>query len=99
MIITSFDAAIMLNDHHLAMVALSTRKADAVAAVWTAIERMDGAGWVVVEAQSHSPELEDWVTLSPRGRSDMPDRPEWRALRQKVEEIALAALRAVGAGC
>jgi hypothetical protein len=46
MITTSFDATITLNDHHHRDAGLSTRKADAVAAVRTAIERMVGAGWI-----------------------------------------------------
>jgi hypothetical protein len=59
MIISSFDATLMLNDHHLAMAAPSTRKADAVAAVRRPIERMEGAGWLFelgVRIVSHHPE-------------------------------------------
>jgi hypothetical protein len=92
---TSFDATITLNDHHLAIAGRSTPKADAVAAVRMAIEQMDGAGWIDVEAQPFPPELAGWVILYRPGRSDRPDTPAWRALSQRVEEGAVAALRAV----
>jgi hypothetical protein len=95
MITASFDASITLNDHHLAMAGRSTPKADAVAAVRMAIEQMDGSGWIDVEAQPYPPEMAGWVILYRPGRSDRPDTAAWRALSQRVEENAVAALRAV----
>jgi hypothetical protein len=43
----------------------------------------------------HNPIRLNWkgVTLYARGRSDSPDTPEWRALRQKVEAATVAALK------
>ncbi len=46
-----FDATITLNDHHLAAAGLTGRKAEAVEAVRQAVERMEGAGWIGVDAQ------------------------------------------------
>jgi hypothetical protein len=63
-----FDAVITLNDHHLAAAGLTGRKAEAVAAVRQAVERMDGAGWIDVEAQYFPPHLAGWVVVYPRGR-------------------------------
>lgn len=48
-----FDATITLNDHHLDAAGLSGRQAEAVAAVRQAVEGMEGAGWIGVEAQSY----------------------------------------------
>ena len=93
---TSFDATITLNDHHLATVGLSSRKAEAVVAVRTAVECMDGAGWIDVEAQPFPPDLDCSEILYPSGRNDRLDTPAWRTLHQRVEETALSALRAAG---
>ena len=93
---TSFDATITLNDHHLATVGLSARRAEAVVAVRKAVQDMDGAGWIDVEAQPFPPDLDCSVILYPSGRSDRFDTPAWQTLHQKVEQTALAALRAAG---
>jgi hypothetical protein len=97
MISGRFDAVITIGDHHLAPAGLAGRRSEAVAAVRTAVERMDGAGWIDVEAQSYPPELPDWVIVYPRGRSNIPDTPAWRELRRQVEAVAAAALVAAGA--
>jgi hypothetical protein len=47
-----FDTTITLNDHHLAAAGMTDRKAEAVEAVRRAVERMDGAHWIGVAAQS-----------------------------------------------
>ena len=49
----NFDASITLNDHHLIEAGLSKYPADAVAAVRTVIEHMDGGGWIDVEPHSY----------------------------------------------
>jgi len=48
-----FDAMITLNGHHLAAAGLSDRRAAAVKAVRQAVDWMEGAGWIDVEAQSY----------------------------------------------
>jgi hypothetical protein len=68
-----FEATITLNDHHLDTAGLSDRKCKAVAAVREAIARMEGAGWIDVEAESFPP--------------GAPRRPAWwtRRTEGKVE--------------
>ena len=83
-----FDATITLDDHHLDTAGLSDREAEATAAVREAVERMEGAGWIDVEAQSYPPELPGWVIVYPRGRCFTPDTPVWRALQHQVETVA-----------
>jgi hypothetical protein len=97
MITGYFDAVITLNDHHLAKAGLTERRSEAVAVVRSAVERMDGAGWIDVEAQSYPPELPGWVILYRRGRGERPDTPAWRKLRHQVEQTATDALMAAGA--
>jgi hypothetical protein len=75
----AFDATITLNDHHLEAAGLSGCKAQAAAAVREAVERMDGAGWIDVEAQSYPPDAAGWVIVYPQGRCIAPDTPEWPA--------------------
>jgi hypothetical protein len=60
------DATITVTDDHLAAAGLSAEEADAVVAVRAAIDRMDGAGWIDVEAQSYPPGME--APLSPRAK-------------------------------
>jgi hypothetical protein len=91
---TPFDATITLNDHHLERSGLSAP--EAVAAVRQAVERMDGAGWIDVEAHSYPASLPGWVILYSRGQSAKSDTSAWRNLQREVETIATAAL--VGAG-
>jgi hypothetical protein len=87
-----FDTCITLNDRHLAAAGLTGRAAEAVKAVREAVGRMDGAGWIDVEAQPYPPELPGWVILRTPGRSDAPDTPAWRELVRQVEETATGAL-------
>jgi hypothetical protein len=48
------------------------------------VERMNGAGWISVEAHSYQIQLE-WLILYPHGRSEtMPQHG--RVLRQRFEE-------------
>jgi hypothetical protein len=91
-----FDATITINSHHLAAAGLSDRKYKGVAAVRGAVERMDGAHWIGVEAQSYLPELPGWVIVYPWGWCVMPDTPEW-GVRQRLEMVASSALTAAGA--
>ncbi len=91
---TGFDATITLNDHHLVAAGLATPAA--VTAVREAVERMGGAGWIDVEAQTYPPGLPGWVIVYPQGHCIVPDAPAWCQLRRAVEEVAVAAL--VGAG-
>jgi hypothetical protein len=91
-----FDATITLNDHHLVSTGLTDRPAEAVAAVRRAVERMGGAGWINVEAQSFPPHIPGWVTLYVAGQGAPPDTPEWRELQRSVEKTATAALVAAG---
>jgi hypothetical protein len=92
-----FDATITLNDHHHPAAGLTGRKAEAVAAVRGAVERMDGAHWIGVDAQSYPPELPGWVIVYPRGWCVTPDTPEWRDVLHRVETVVTAALVAAGA--
>jgi hypothetical protein len=94
--IHEFDSTITLNDHHLAATGLSDRRADAVEAVRVAVEWMNGAGWIDVEAQSNPPSCHGWVIVYPRGHSITPETAEWRALRHRVEAVAMAAMTAAG---
>jgi len=80
-----FDATITLKDQHLAAAGLTGRKAEAVEAVREAVERMDGAHWMGVDAQSYPPVLPGWVIVYPRGWCVTPDTPEYRELREGVE--------------
>jgi hypothetical protein len=91
-----FDATITLNDHHLAAAGMTDRPPAAVAAGREGVRRMEGAGWIDVEAQSYPPHAPGWVIVYARGRSDIPDTPEWHNLRTRVETFVTAAL--VGAG-
>jgi hypothetical protein len=86
-----------LNDHHLEAAGLSGRKEQAVAAVREAVARIDGAGWIDVEAQSYPPGAAGWAIAYPRGRCVTPDTPGWRELRHRVETVATTALIAAGA--
>ena len=91
-----FDAVITLNDHQLDAAGLTGRAGEA-AAVRQAIERMDGAGWIDVEAQSYPPGLPGWVVVYPRGRCSTPQTPAWCERRRQVEAAATAALMVAGA--
>jgi hypothetical protein len=91
-----FDATITLNDHHLAAAGLTSRKAEAVEAVRQAVERMDGAHWIGVDAQSYPQELPGWVIVYPRGWCVTPDTPEWEEVLHRVEAVVTAALVAAG---
>ncbi len=74
------------------------RKTEAVEAVRQAVERMEGASWIGVEAQSYPPpELPGWVILRTPGRSDAPDTAAWRELVRRAEDVATAALLVAGA--
>ncbi len=64
---TRFDATITLNDHRLGMAGMSDRRDEAVAAVRQAVERMDGAGWIDVEALDYPAHIPGWVILYPVG--------------------------------
>jgi hypothetical protein len=61
--------------HEAPAVTVSDRKHQAVAAVREAVERMDGAGWIDVEAQSYPPGASGWVIVYPQGRCTTPDTP------------------------
>jgi hypothetical protein len=91
-----FDAAITQNDHHLATAGMADRPTEAGAAVRRALDRMDGAGSIDVEAQSYPANLPGLVILFPPGRAVAPDTPEWRDRRGNVELLVTAAL--IGAG-
>jgi hypothetical protein len=88
-----FDATITLNDQHLEWSGLSA--AAAVAAVRQAVERMDGAGWIDVEAQSYPASLPGWVGLHPPASFAAPDTSDWQDLRKSIETIATAALKGI----
>ena len=90
----AFDATITLNDHHFATTGLSG--SEAAATVRQAVERMDGAGWIDVEAQSYPAGLPGWVILYPPGRAAAPGTSEWRDLQRRIEMVATAALAVVG---
>ena len=92
-----FDATITLCDHHLAAAGLSDCKAEAVEAVRQAVDRMDGAGWIDVEAQSYPPHCQGWVIVYPRGHCITPHSPQGWELQHQVEAVAMAAMVAVGA--
>jgi hypothetical protein len=68
-----FDATITLNDHHLAAAGLAHTPDVAIAAVHQAVEHVDGAGWIDVEAHSCPAELAGSVILYPPGRAVAPD--------------------------
>ena len=69
---------------------------EAIAAVRQAVERVPGAGWIDVEAQSYPAILSGWVILYPLGRAAAPDTPEWRDLQRTVTMMATAALMDAG---
>ena len=92
-----FDAVITIGDHHLATAGLTGRSGEAAAAVREAVQRIDGAGWIDVEAQSYPPGLTGWVIVYPPGRSSTPHTREWCELRRQVEATATAALIVAGA--
>jgi hypothetical protein len=50
----AFDAAIALHKRQLVVAGLSDRQADAVAAVRSAVEDMDGAGWLAAPMLSNT---------------------------------------------
>jgi hypothetical protein len=85
-----FDATITLHDGHLAMAGLSGP--EAAAAVRRAVQGMEGAGWIDVEALSYPPHLPGWVVIFPAGRSGTPKELVWRDLLCQVEAVATAAL-------
>jgi hypothetical protein len=87
-----FDATITLNDHHIATACLTDRPAEDVVAVRRAVERMDGAGWINVEAQSFPSHILGWVTLYVAGHGVPPDTSEWRALQRTVQRMATTAV-------
>jgi hypothetical protein len=59
-----------------------------------AVECMDGASWIDVEAADFPPTCPGWVTLHPRGSSGTQDTPAWHDVRRRVEETVKAALAA-----
>ena len=92
----AFDATITIGDHHLAATGLEGRRADAVAAVRAAVEQMDGAHWIDVEAQNYPPQCSGWLIVYPQGQCITPDSSAWRDLRHRVEQIATAVMIALG---
>ena len=92
-----FDATITLNDHHLAVAGLSDRRAAVVEAVRQAVDRMEGAGWIDVEALSYPLGCQGWVIVHPCGHCRTPDTLHWRELRHQVEAVAMAAVAAARA--
>lgn len=92
----AFDAIITLHKSHLVAAGLSGRDADAVAAIRTAVEAIDGACEIDVAAYSFPTQLTDWVVLYPKGHGDRLQTQGSLALYQEVEKVALAALQAVG---
>ncbi|MGD0107697.1 MAG: hypothetical protein ABSC06_27210 [Rhodopila sp.] len=96
MSIIAFDAIITLHKWHLVAAGLSGRETDAVAAVQSAVERMDGACAIDVATYSFPIQSADWVVLFPKGQSDRLRTPQSRKLQRRVEEVALAALQSVG---
>jgi hypothetical protein len=87
-----FDATITLNDHHLAAAGLSDKPGEAVAAVRQAVQCMDGAGWIDVEAHYFPPTLPGWVILYARGQSVMPETAEWRNLAESRRDCDRGAV-------
>ena len=75
---------------------MSSFEHQAIVAVRAAVERMDGAHWIGVDAQSYPPDLLGWVIAYPRGWCVTPDTPEWCELRQRVESAVTAVLVPVG---
>jgi hypothetical protein len=92
-----FDAVITIGDHHLEAVGLAGHADKAVAAVREAVERIDGAGWIDVEALSFPPALPGWVIVYPRGRANTPATPDWEERLRQVEATAANALAVIGA--
>jgi hypothetical protein len=89
----AFDAVITLHKRHIVAAGLSGRDADAIDAVRTAVEAMDGAAIIDVETYPFPTRLADWVVLYPK--VDV-DALSMQTLRQSVQMIALEALQAVG---
>jgi hypothetical protein len=89
-----FDATITLGDHHLAAAGLDPqqRSAAIVDMVRSAVQRMDGANWIDVEAADFPQTCRGWVTLYPLGSSSTPDTLPWRELCHRVEETVKVAL-------
>lgn len=96
MSIVAFDAVITLHKWHLVAAGLSGRETDAVAAVQSAVEPMDGACAIDVATYPFPIQSADWVVLFPRGQSRRLQTRRSRTLQRKVEEVALAALASVG---
>jgi hypothetical protein len=72
-----FDTTISLGDHHLAAAAFAGRRSEEVVAVRTTVQRMDGPGWIDVEAFAYPSRCEGWVIVYPRGRCITPDTPHY----------------------
>ena len=89
-----FDAFITLSNHHIQAARLPLPVA--VAAVRVAVQQMQGARWIDVEADFNPPTLPHWVIVLPRGRSVTPDDQTARELQRKVEATATAALMGTG---
>jgi hypothetical protein len=92
----AFDAVITLHKRHLVAAGLSGRDADAVAAVRTAVEAIEGACAIDVETYPFPIRSVDWVVLFPKGESDRLRTLQSGALQRRVEDVALAALESVG---
>jgi hypothetical protein len=93
-----FDATITIGHHHMAAAGLDPRQAaGSVDAVRRAVQMMDGAGWIDVEAADFPAACCGWVMIYPRGRSITPDTAEWRERCRQVEEAVKATLIAAAA--
>ena len=93
----TFDAVITLHKRPpRGRRSFSGREADAVAAVRAAVEAMEGACSIDVEAYSFPTQLDDLVVLYPQDQYDRLQGWELETLHRKVEEVALAALQDVG---
>ncbi len=94
-----FDANITIGPHHLTNAGLDPRtQSETVAdAVRAAVGKIPGAAWIDVAVEDFLPSIRTWVNVYPVGFARTPNTPQWRQLRDTVEETTRAALVAASA--
>jgi hypothetical protein len=85
-----FDATISIGFHHIG----SREPTEAVAAVHQAVADIPGAECVDVEYTNVCPKSWGAAAVRPAGSRNIPNTPEWRRLKDYVEEVVLAAAKA-----
>jgi hypothetical protein len=85
-----FDTSIRLNEIRIEQAGLSI--SEVIDAVSTAVESMEGVGWVDAAVHPGRADLSDAVTVYGPGLSVVADTPWWRTIQDRVEAVVDAAV-------